>query len=40
MYQRLKCFWCGAERTADDDHFLWCGEFPRDAVKEGASHDN
>lgn len=39
MYHSFKCFWCGADRYRFDDHWLWCGEYPRDAVQqEGKSH--
>lgn len=39
MYLQLKCFWCGERRRLGDDHFLWCSEYPRDAMQESRSHD-
>lgn len=37
MYKRLKplsCWWCGIEIRPRDDHHLWCGSRPRDAISK------
>jgi hypothetical protein len=39
MYRTFKCVWCGAQRHPGDDHYLWCGNFPRDAIKRAQAQE-